>query len=72
MKISWLIVAAVVTALCDVANAPDALACGVPANLVAVSRTGNLTAPSMKASLVQVVDFIEIPIEMEALTGTTR
>src|SRR4029077_6569743 len=30
MKISWLIVAAVVTALCDVANAPDALACGAP------------------------------------------
>src|SRR6476659_1629718 len=42
------------------------------ANLVAVLRTGNLTAPSMKALLVQVVDFIETPIEMEALTGTTR
>jgi len=42
------------------------------ANSVAVSRTGNLTAPSMKASLVPVVDFIETPIEMEALTGTTR
>jgi hypothetical protein len=30
MKISWLIVAAVVTVLCDVANAPDAFACGAP------------------------------------------
>jgi hypothetical protein len=30
MKMSWLIVAAVVIALCNVANAPDALACGAP------------------------------------------
>ncbi|MGA7612730.1 MAG: hypothetical protein WCF49_21390, partial [Xanthobacteraceae bacterium] len=29
-RLSWLIVAAVVIALCDVANAPDALACGAP------------------------------------------
>jgi hypothetical protein len=39
---------------------------------VAVSRTGNLTAPSMKALLVQVVDFIETPIEAKALTGTAH
>jgi hypothetical protein len=42
------------------------------ANSVAVSRTGNLTAPSMDAPLVQMVDFIEAPIEAKALTGTTH
>jgi hypothetical protein len=71
-RLSWLIVAVVVAALCDVANPPDALACGAPGQFGGCLAHGQFDSTINKRVASPDSRFHETPIEMEALTGTTR